>query len=547
MLLPFLALPPAPTLEQRWFYVGTNLLPKENVEKTIALMERAAKAGYNGMVLADSKIEILDRVMDGYTANVKKVREAATRLKIELIPSVLGVGWADGLLSHNPNLIEAQPMKGVEYRFQGLEGRPVPTVHLVNGNLDEGNGDKLTGWGFQDGPGVSSFREPSPKGGMALRTQDFAKGNEGGNCRVMQTVEVKPWHQYRIGAWVKSQDLDGSHEVRMIALDPAGKSLLAQDIGLERTQDWHRVYVVFNSQANTKVNVYWGIWGGHGGKLWWDGLSIEDAGLLNVVRRPGALLRVAGIGGPLIEGVDFEPIADPLLGKRPWDGEYTFDQDPPVIRRRASGSIHDGDVVTVNAYHAVNTDQGKSAICISEPETRRIEEREMTDVARVFQPDGWLLSLDEMRVANWCGACAARKSTPGAMFAEEIRNQAAMARRAKSGARICVWSDMFDSSHNAVDSYYLSNGTWAGSWKGLPAETLVLNWNFGGRAKSLPFFANLGMKQVLAGFYDGNVDDIKTWLADSKSVKGVTGVMYTTWANDYSKLEAFAQAAWGGK
>lgn len=542
MLLPLLALPP--TLEQRWFYVQTNLLPTENVDRTLALMERAAKAGYNGMVLADSKIETLDHVPDGYTANVKKVRDAATRLKIEFIPSVLGVGWASGMLSHNVNLIEAMPMRGVEYRFQGLEAKPIPTVKLVNGNLDEGNGDKLTGWTFQDGAGASSFREPSPKGGQALRMQDFVKGNEGGNCRVMQTLDVKPWHQYRIAAWVKSQDLDGSNEVRMMALGSDGKPLSSQEIGLQRTEDWRRVYVVFNSQTNSKVNVYWGIWGGRGGKLWWDGLSVEDAGLLNVVRRPGAPVKVSGLGGALSEGVDFEPIADPLLGKRPWDGEYTFDQDAPVLRRKASGSIHDGDVVTVDAYHAINTDQGKSAICISEPETRHIEEAQLKDVARVFAPDGWLLSLDEMRVSNWCAACAARKSTPGAMFAEEIRNEAALARRAKPG-RLCVWSDMFDPAHNAVDGYYLSNGTWSGSWKGLTPDMLVLNWNFGSRAKSLPFFAGLGVKQILAGFYDGNVDDIKTWLSDAKGVKGVTGVMYTTWANDYSKLEAFAKAAWG--
>lgn len=535
----------APALEQRWFYLQTNLLPKANVERALGLLERAAKAGYNGMVLADSKIETLDRVPDGYTANVRRVREAARRLRIEVIPSVLGVGWADGLLSHNVNLIEAQPIRNVEFRFKGLEAQPVKTVRLVNGSLDEGTGDRLSGWTFQDGVGVSSFREPSPKGGMAVRMEGFAQGNEGGNCRLMQTIDVKPWRQYRIGAWVKSQDLDGSNEVRMVALSPSGRALSFQDIGLQRTEDWRRAYVVFNSQDNTKVNVYWGIWGGRGGKLWWDGLSVEDAGLLNVVRRPGAPLKVTRLGLPLREGVDFEPIADPLLGKRPWEGEYTFDQDPPVLRRRPSGSIHDDDVVTVDAYHAITTEQGKAAICVSEPETRRIEERQLADVAKVFQPDGWLLSLDEVRVANWCGACAARKSTPGALFAAEIRSQAAMARQARPGARICVWSDMFDPTHNAVSNYYLANGTWADSWKGLPSDAIVLNWQYARRLKSLAFFADRGLKQVLAGFYDGNVDDIKTWLRDARGVKGVTGVMYTTWANDYSKLEAFAKAAWG--
>lgn len=533
-----------PKLEQRWFYVQTNLLPAANVDRTIQLMERAAKAGYNGMVLADSKLETLDRAIDGYTANLKKIREAGKRLKIEIVPSVLGLGWADGLLSHNVNLIEAQPMKGVEFRFSGLEAKPVPTVHLANGDLEEAEGDRLKGWSYQDGPGVSSFREPSPKGGMAIRMQDFAKGNEGGNCRLIQSIDVKPWHQYRMAAWVKCQDLDNSGEARMTALGADGKGLTFQSLGLGRNEDWRRVYVVFNSQANTKVNVYWGIWGGRGGKLWWDGLTVEDAGLLNVVRRPLAPLTVSGIGGPLREGVDFERVEDPLLGQKPWPGEYTFDQTPPLLRRKPAGAIKDGDVVTVDAYHAINTDVGKSSVAVAEAETRRIEERELTDVAKFLDPDGFLLSLDEVRVANW--SVGGEKSTPGALYAQEIAQEAALARKAKSGTRICVWSDMFDPAHNARSDYYLSRGTWEGSWKGLSKDALVLNWNFAERKRSLPFFAGLGLKQVLAGFYDGNVDDIKVWLADAKNVKGVTGVMYTTWANDYSKLEAFAHAAWGG-
>ena len=40
-------------LEQRWLYLQTNLQVAENVPTTEALLRRAAKAGYNGLVLAD--------------------------------------------------------------------------------------------------------------------------------------------------------------------------------------------------------------------------------------------------------------------------------------------------------------------------------------------------------------------------------------------------------------------------------------------------------------------------------------------------------------
>ena len=66
-------------------------------------------------------------------------------------------------------------------------------------------------------------------------------------------------------------------------------------------------------------------------------------------------------------------------------------------------------------------------------------------------------------------------------------------------AKIYVLSDMFDPAHNAVDKYYLVNGSWAGSWGGLPRDVSIVNWNHGGRAKSPPFFARRGHHQILAG------------------------------------------------
>jgi len=34
---------------------------------------------------------------------------------------------------------------------------------------------------------------------------------------------------------------------------------------------------------------------------------------------------------------------------------------------------------------------------------------------------------------------------------------------------------------------------------------------------------------------------IRPWLADAAKVKGIVGVMYTTWQNKYSDLEKFAE------
>jgi hypothetical protein len=112
---------------------------------------------------------------------------------------------------------------------------------------------------------------------------------------------------------------------------------------------------------------------------------------------------------------------------------------------------------------------------------------------------------------------------------------------------MCIWSDMFDPAHNARDDFYLVNGDLAESWEGLPREMIVVNWNHGQAAQSLPFFGGRGHEQVLAGFYDGDPRQIASWLSTGRSTRGVNGAMYTTWQGDFTQLEAFAEAAWGGK
>jgi hypothetical protein len=105
-----------------------------------------------------------------------------------------------------------------------------------------------------------------------------------------------------------------------------------------------------------------------------------------------------------------------------------------------------------------------------------------------------------------------------------------------------VWSDMFDPHHNAVEGpYYLVRGPWTGSWEGLDKGVVIMNWNYDQRDKSLKFFADRGHRQVIAGYYDGDVQNMKHWLESAGRVKGVVGYMYTTWTNNYDHVEDFAK------
>jgi hypothetical protein len=156
------------------------------------------------------------------------------------------------------------------------------------------------------------------------------------------------------------------------------------------------------------------------------------------------------------------------------------------------------------------------------------------------------MSHDEIRVANWCRACQDRKLTPGQLLAENARQCTAILKSLSPRARVVVWSDMFDPEHNAVDSYYLVNGTLKGSWEGLSKNVIVANWNGGKARKSLSFFAGRGHEQIIAGYYDGDdLTSFQEWNAAARDVPGIIGFMYTTWQAEYNLLERYGAAMEG--
>lgn len=543
----------------RWFYASQNLLVDSNVAALEQLMQRAAAAGYNGVVLSDYKLQVLDQVPSHYFTNAAAIVAAAGQLNLELYPTVFPVGYANGMLAHDANLVEGQPVHGALF-IAGTSPNtatlsPDPAVAVNNGGFESVNGNTFSGYLFQDAPGQSTFADAAVVhgGARSLRMEQIGNYPPNGLCRICQTVAVAPWRQYHLSVWLKTSGVDHTGNIRIQALAPGtSRPLCSFDLSVQGTQDWTKYDLVFNSQQNTAANIYFGVWGSSAGQLWWDDAQLEEVGLLNVIRRAGAPLVVTSDDGQTTyqEGADFDPISDPRLGVIPFAGNYEIYHTPPAIHLTAGTRVQTGQHLRVSYYHAVWTNDDKIAICPSEPATAGLMKREAALVCQTFHPRGLFMGHDEVRVMGWCGACAARGLTPGQMLAEN----AAMGERiclhslvASGGSHdVFVWSDMFDPYHNAVASYYLCNGSMAAAATGLPADVVVVNWNYGQRAQSLPFFHGRGNRQVLAGYYDGPVGNIRTWLNDAQALGvPVDGVMYTTWVGNYADLEAFAQAAWG--
>lgn len=556
LLLTLLAAPAqadGPRYERRWFYAMFNLQVGENADRLIGLIDRAAAAGYNGVVLADYKLAILDRVPDHYFQNVARVKAAADRAGVAIIPAVFPIGYSNGLLAHDPNLAEGLP---AEAEFVVRGGRatlaPDPAVRIQNGDLEQARGDTFAGFNFQDGPGKASFadRDTHHGGSTSCRMQDTDKAGGGGNCRLIQKVAVRPRHAYRLSCWARTRDLANPGAFRLLALGAqGGRPLTFYEGGLERDQDWKEVEVVFNALDQAEVNLYVGLWGGSAGTLWVDDLKLEELGLVNVLRRPGCPFEVRSADGrtEYAEGRDFEPVADPKLGRVPYAGEYEFGHKAPALRLVRGAPIKDGDRLKVSWYHPVLTHGSQIMCCLSEPKVYDLLRDQVRRVNELLKPKTFFMSHDEIRVVGWCRACRERGLTPGALLAENARRCSGIIRTINPNAEAVVWSDMFDPNHNAVAGYYLANGSLAGSWEGLDPAITVANWNGGKAAESLRFFAGRKHRQVIAGYYDGDLSGFARWDQAARGVPKVDGFMYTTWQQRFGDLEAFGRAMRRGK
>jgi hypothetical protein len=497
---------PAPRpLEKRWLFVWRDMSDSAEVDRMIARFPTAQAA-------QDHHLDLIAIVMGG-------VRD---RNYIE------GVPVRDALFVAGKDQATHQP--------------DTPT-QVLNCGFEESEGNHFAGWTLQDDEGATTFadRDVTHGGRTSLRMESVGK-NLHRHCRLAQPLKLTPHRQYRISCYVRTENLaPADPEIKVLTAD-SQYFISFQTVRTQATQDWTRWDLVFNSLDHREAMLYLGSWGGKEGKCWWDDLSVEEIGLVNVLRRPGCPVEVRGEEGARYEeGRDFAPIIDPQL--HPWRGYH----EAPAIQLLPGTRIREGERLRVSFYHSLIVYEDRVTHCLSEPKVFADWREEVRHADSLFHPAAFFMSHDELRVVNQCALCQSKGLTPGQLLAWNVHQSAQLIRELRPDAEIWVWSDMFDPQHNAVERYYAVNGSLAGSWDGLDPGIGIVNWYGELLGKNCQFFADRGMKQILSGYYDSDEEGatIAQWLANTRDVPNIAGAMYTTWEDRYSAMETWAQRAWG--
>ncbi len=537
-------------LSHRWIYFNGNLSSDAEVQKLISILKRAKDAGYNGIVLADPRMQSLERASGKYLGNVSLIKQTTEQLSIDIYPLIGSIGNAAAMLVRDPNLAEGLPVKKALFiaRKGHAEVVPDPPLHIRGGDFEQSQGKKFAGWDmegkFQQTP--SADRSIRHTGHQSLRIELSGKNElKGGKARIYQIIEVSPFRQYHLSTWIKTENLHSTEKINYKITSLSGQPISFSDWDVRKNQEWTQYHTLFNSQNNTQLRFNIGILQGRReGKIWIDDVAMEETGILNPLRRQGCPLTVKGEDGSSYrEGRDYDLIR---VNKQVPTGRHEAYQQSHFIKLLPGSKINEGKRLRISYHHAVSTNKGKQTICLTESKGDQLLHQDIENIDKLLKPKGLFLNYSEIRVANWCDTCRSRNISPGNLLADHFKRTKKFINTLDSRQRIFVWSDMFDPYHNAVDHYYLVNGSWAGSWKGLSPEVIIINWNFSQKSPdSLKWFADLGHSQILAGYFDSNPRMIHRWLEMGKDIPNITGVMYVTPNGRYEELENFAHWAWG--
>jgi len=507
--------PPAPpvleglALREKWVYFPQDLAEKKNVDKLIGLMDRAAKLGFTTFLLEDPNFGRLPLMDEVYFSYLERIKAAAAERKIDLVPAMFQIGHSENLLSQDPNLAEGLPVRHQLFVVRGGEARVEadPPVSL------------RAEWDHRD-PTVSAEGVVRDPGGRL--------------ARVWQKVRVQPFRQYHVSIRIRTKDFKGTPRIVVLG---DGRLLNFNLQGVKPTQDWTEHHAVFNSLGSREVRVSFGCWDGETGEAAFADPKIEETGLVNVLRRPGAPLVVKRDEEAIEEGGEIERIADPRLGREDLPGGYSEWHEPPILRTK----LPEGTRLRVSYSHMLRfPDGGQVMICPSEPKTLDLLRDQAKRLHRIFQAKAYFMSHDEMRVCNWDASCTRRNLTSGEIYADNVRSCIRILRDLSPKSRIYVWSDMFDPNHNAHENYYLARGGMDRTWEGLDPDVVVATWFFDKRDESLAWFSSRGHETLIAGYYDQKPERARDWLEAAKKSKGTIGIMYTSWYDRYEDLEKFA-------
>lgn len=528
---------------QLWYLQHIDSSAENSVGRADALIDRAIAAGYTGAILWDATFDRLDDPNGSYgdEARLRAVINYAASRRLKMLATAAPFGFA-----LQPAWAEASHVIGSTFKVDRAKKRLIfqdSFPGLKNAGFESGR----TEWFDLGDAAVQLDSKVAHAGKYSVVIR-----NAQANARLRQKLVLKPWRQYHLRLFYKTDHFHGYGMVELLA--PGGGGPFSTELKAKPFLDWTELDYAFNSRNYTEVYLYFGVWGGCSGTIWFDDAQLSETALVYLLRAKRAPLVAYdpnNLKRLFVERTDFDYIEDPRLEERhPFYDSY---HEPPIVKLPIWSHLRDGQLVALSYYAVFPLPPEYSvAMCLTDERVLKWLNEDVRGIKRVLPPGaGIMMQYDEIRQMNSCGSCRSRKMTAGQLLAWNVAYTIHTFESVMPEAPLYTWSDMFDPYHNAVSHYFYVEGDLAGSWKALPSNVTIVNWNLGRLKESLTWFSGqdprqpVAHEQIIAGYYDQSdgATAASEELRQAAGIPGIKGIMYTTWGDNFKQFEAFANAA----
>lgn len=572
---------------KRYVFFPRGWKTQKAKEENVLLLERAAAAGYNGIIFGNagfSKMHTYSKT-DAFITDFAEFRALAKRLNLTLCPNY---AYQTIPTHHSLTGAEAFPVRGTPY-VAGKDGEAVveadPTLAIKNPGFEGTVGELPADWrpaGLAKGHQVFVDNE-ARSGSGSVCFQNLVADQSG--CGIKQSMTVKPFRAYELKIWIKTEGfvnaqpsspryrsnpaslaqvaVYGNDWMHWVCYHNSGRMWPNQP-NLKATQGWKEFRMNFNSMSNSSISLRVQPVGYHcapTGKIWFDDITISEVGLVETVLRSTTPVIVKSASDPSIsyvKGKDFTVVA-----------ETNYDNHGRLIIPEGS-SIKAGDRLTVD-WSILGDQEGSfasGAWCDNQAFQYLIDDNlllhQMTGGMGAYH-----IAIGEWRDAGWDPVCMDLYGNAGGYMAGATLGLEAVCRLFNPKMDIYIKNDMYDPYHNAKTGgrqYFMCNGSLFGSWNGITDSAVVMNWRGSTgevgvptnmQVKSFLFWGGLDpefkikpKRQIIRfNCQSGVLHGVDKGLAniaaaEALGMTGMVGCVYNTWDGRYpayAKMEEMAQ------
>ena len=496
----------------RWVYMPCHFWGKDPGLHSLAFftntVAQAKAAGYNGVLLS-CHLDLSHQWPPHLVKQLTRAKAFCDAIGMEVIPMTWDVGYGGDCPG---NWFESREVANLPYVRRGGKAVFDPPPVAISG-----------------GPTENLVFEAAPGKTAALRPG--------------RNFTLKTGRRYVIVVRARSIGVPEKDMFQFIGKVPSSNAT-AYYSAPEYAHDgaWHDLTFPIEAKNDEKVTLFFGHWGREG-RLEVAKIEVRERGICGATRRKGIPFTVkdAESGRIYREGCDYAEVP-PISVRGEGDplGPYLELDIPPASR------IKEGERLLVtaeipNSFRSAKRDQ--YAACMSNPDYYARMRLAAQTVQKMLKPKKWFFCFDELRSANTCAACRARKLDMAHLIGDCLTRQREIVREVAPDAVCYVWGDMLDPNHNANEGYAHTLGSYEGIAKCIPQDLVICPW-WGKKADvQAAYWAANGFRCIAGAYYDDKSHrNARAWRAAMDSHPGMfTGWIYATWRYDYSEMESFAR------